>query len=63
MSVLSPPEVHTAFSLSKVPPMDQATWEKASSLIRDDVPDPPPPMPLLFLPIKIGASTHFALLD
>ena len=63
VSALSPQEDHTAFSLSIVLPMDQATWEKTSSLIRDDVPDPPPPMPLMFLPLKIGASTHFALLD
>ena len=63
VSALSPPEDHTAFSLSTVLPMDQAKWEKASSLIWDDVPDPPPPMPLMFLPLKIGASTYFALLD
>ena len=31
--------------------------------MREDVPDPPPPVPLLFLPLILKGTTHFALLD
>ena len=36
---------------------------KTSSLVEEVVPDPLAPMPLLFLPIVLWKTTHFALLD
>jgi len=57
-----PPESHAACSLTAVCPLSAESWETAS-LMREDVHDPPPPMPLLFLPLILKGSTHFALLD
>jgi len=56
-----PTESHTEFPLTAVCPLSAETWETAS-LISDDVPDPPPPMPLLFIPLILKGTTHFALL-
>ena len=60
---VAPPPPHSVFSVGVIPPMDLEEWDKATSLIRDEEPDPPPPMPLLFLPVQIGPKTHYALLD
>ena len=57
-----PPESHTACSLTAVWPLSAESWETAS-LMREDVPVPHPQMPLLFLPLILKGTTHFALLD
>ena len=36
---------------------------KSSFLVEEVVPDPPAPMSLLFVPIVLWETTHFALLD
>ena len=43
--------------------MSPEEWQQGVSLVREDVPDPPPPMPLLFIPVVMAKKTHFALLD
>ena len=62
LSAAVPPEAHTACSLTAVCPITAESWDTAS-LLRDNGPDPPPPMPLLFLPLILKGATHFALLD
>ena len=57
-----PPESHTACSLTAVCPLSAESWETAS-LMREDVPDTPQPMPLLFLILILNGTIHFALFD
>ena len=61
--VTTPPERDVVCSLTTIPPLTEKDWEAATSLARDDIPDPPPPMPLLFLPVSFSKTTYYALLD
>ena len=55
-SAVALPERNSAQSLTTVAFISTEAWGKASSLVKEVVPDPTAPMPLLFLPMVFGDS-------
>ena len=57
-----PTEIHAACLLTAVCLLSAESVDTVS-FISEDVHDPPPPIPLMFLPLILNGTTHFALLD